>query len=47
MPNYYRLSLDHLEKEVKRIIAYGHECSNVMLCKKVPENLKDNKGQKP
>lgn len=42
MPNYYRLSLDNLEKEVKELWNMGL-CS-VLLFVKVPENLKDNKG---
>lgn len=42
MPNYYRLSLDHLEKEVKELWNMGL-CA-VLLFVKVPENLKDNMG---
>ena len=42
MPNYYRLSLDNLEKEVKELWSMGL-CA-VLLFVKVPENLKDNKG---
>ncbi|GGG39630.1 delta-aminolevulinic acid dehydratase [Croceivirga lutea] len=42
MPNYYRLSLDNLEKEVKELWQMGL-CS-VLLFVKVPDNLKDNKG---
>ncbi len=42
MPNYYRLSLDYLEKEVKELWKMGL-CA-VLLFVKVPENLKDNKG---
>ncbi|WP_419213338.1 porphobilinogen synthase [Maribacter sp. X9] len=42
MPNYYRLSLDNLEKEVKELWKMGL-CS-VLLFVKVPDNLKDNKG---
>ena len=42
MPNYYRLSLDQLEKEVKELWKMGL-CA-VLLFVKVPENLKDNKG---
>ncbi len=42
MPNYYRLSLDHLEKEAKELWQMGL-CA-VLLFVKVPENLKDNKG---
>jgi len=42
MPDYFRLSLDHLEKEVKELWQMGL-CA-VLLFVKVPENLKDNKG---
>ncbi len=42
MPNYYRLSLDNIEKEVKELWKMGL-CS-VLLFVKVPDNLKDNKG---
>ena len=42
MPNYYRMSLDHLEKEVKELWHMGL-CA-VLLFVKVPDNLKDNKG---
>lgn len=42
MPNYYRLSLDHLEKEVKELWYMG--LGAVLLFVKVPDNLKDNKG---
>lgn len=42
MPNYYRLSLDNLEKEVKELWKMGL-CS-VLLFVKVPDNLKDNAG---
>ncbi|MFS4455203.1 porphobilinogen synthase [Maribacter sp. 2304DJ31-5] len=42
MPNYYRLSLDHLEKEVKELWNMGL-CA-VLLFVKVPDKLKDNKG---
>ncbi len=42
MPNYYRFSLDHLEKEVKELWQMGL-CA-VLLFVKVPDNLKDNKG---
>ena len=42
MPNYYRLSLDQLEKEVKELWKMG--LFAVLLFVKVPENLKDNKG---
>ncbi len=42
MPNYYRLSLDQLEKEVKELWNMG--LSAVLLFVKVPNELKDNKG---
>ncbi|TFG74148.1 MAG: porphobilinogen synthase [Flavobacteriales bacterium] len=42
MPDYYRLSLDNLEKEVKELWNMGL-CA-VLLFVKVPERLKDNKG---
>lgn len=42
MPNYYRLSLDNLEKEVRELWKMGL-CA-VLLFVKVPDNLKDNKG---
>ena len=42
MPNYYRLSLDNVEKEVKELWNMGL-CA-VLLFVKVPDNLKDNKG---
>tara|TARA_R110001583_G_scaffold2514_4_gene18154 strand:+ start:174 stop:1163 length:990 start_codon:yes stop_codon:yes gene_type:complete len=42
MPNYFRYSLDNLEKEVKELWNMGL-CS-VLLFVKVPDNLKDNKG---
>lgn len=42
MPNYYRLSLDNLEKEVKALWQMGL-CA-VLLFVKIPDNLKDNKG---
>tara|TARA_R110000796_G_scaffold37722_3_gene95064 strand:- start:12128 stop:13114 length:987 start_codon:yes stop_codon:yes gene_type:complete len=42
MPNYYRLSLDNLEKEVKELWSMGLKA--VLLFVKVPEHLKDNKG---
>ncbi|WP_047246755.1 porphobilinogen synthase [Maribacter thermophilus] len=42
MPNYFNLSLDLLEKEVKELWKMGL-CS-VLLFAKVEENLKDNKG---
>lgn len=42
MPNYYRLSLDNLEKEVKELWNIGL-CA-VLLFVKVSNDLKDNKG---
>nr|WP_299171317.1 porphobilinogen synthase [uncultured Allomuricauda sp.] len=42
MPNYYRLSLDNLEKEIKELWQMGF-CA-VLLFVKVPDNLKDNVG---
>jgi len=42
MPNYFRLSLDNLEKEVQELWDLGLKC--VLLFVKVPDNLKDNQG---
>lgn len=42
MPNYFRYSLDLLEKEVKELWKLGLKA--VLLFVKVPDNLKDNKG---
>lgn len=42
MPNYFRLSLDNLEKEVKELWDLGLKC--VLLFVKVPDELKDNFG---
>lgn len=42
MPNYFRLSLDNLHKEVKELWNMG--LGAVLLFVKVPDNLKDNKG---
>ena len=42
MPNYYRLSLDNLTKEVKELWKMG--LHSVLLFVKVPNNLKDNSG---
>ncbi len=42
MPNYYRLSLDLLQKEVKELWEMGL-CA-VLLFVKIPDNLKDNTG---
>jgi len=43
MPNYYRFSLDLLEKEVKSLWNMG--LKSVLLFVKVPDNLKDNQGK--
>lgn len=43
MPNYYRFSLDLLEREVKELWRLG--LRSVLLFVKVPDNLKDNKGK--
>ena len=43
MPNYYRFSLDLLEKEVKELWTMG--LKSVLLFVKVPDHLKDNKGK--
>ncbi|TQO38796.1 porphobilinogen synthase [Arenibacter algicola] len=43
MPNYYRYSLDLLEKEVKELWAMG--LKSVLIFVKVPDHLKDNKGK--
>lgn len=42
MPNYFRFSLDLLEKEVKELWKLG--LRSVLLFVKVPDNLKDNAG---
>lgn len=42
MPNYYRYSLDLLEKEVKELWNLG--LKSVLLFVKIPDNLKDNNG---
>lgn len=42
MQNYFRLSLDNLDKEVRELWKLG--LKSVLLFVKVPENLKDNKG---
>lgn len=42
MPNYFRYSLDELEKEILEAKALGINAVNVYA--KVPDNLKDNKG---
>lgn len=43
MPNYFRLSLDLLETEVKDLWQMGLKC--VLLFVKVPDHLKDNAGK--
>jgi porphobilinogen synthase len=43
MPNYFRYSLDFLEKEVKELWKMG--LKSVLLFVKVPEHLKDNAGK--
>ncbi|WP_417856015.1 porphobilinogen synthase [Xanthomarina gelatinilytica] len=43
MPNYYRYSLDLLEKEIK--LLWGLGLKSVLLFVKVPDNLKDNTGK--
>jgi porphobilinogen synthase len=43
MQNYFRLSLDNLEKEVKELWNLG--LKSVLLFVKVPDNLKDNAGK--
>jgi len=43
MPNYFRYSLDYLEKEVKEL--WGLGLKSVLLFVKVPDKLKDNKGK--
>lgn len=42
MPNYYRLSLDMLKREIVEL--WNMELKAVLLFVKVPDNLKDNKG---
>ncbi|WP_309640058.1 porphobilinogen synthase [Flavobacterium sp.] len=42
MPNYFRMSLDNIEKEVKELWNLG--LKSVLLFVKVADNLKDNKG---
>ena len=42
MPNYFRLSLDLLEQEIKELWSLGLKA--VLLFVKVPDNLKDNAG---
>ena len=42
MPDYYRMSLDYLKKEVQELWTMG--LRTVLLFVKVPDDLKDNKG---
>lgn len=42
MPNYYRMSLDNIEKEILEL--WKLNLKSVLLFVKVPDNLKDNKG---
>lgn len=42
MPNYFRMSLDHIQTEVKELWDLG--LKSVLLFVKVPDDLKDNKG---
>ena len=42
MPDYYRMSLDHLKKEVQELWSMGLQ--TVLLFGQVPDTLKDNKG---
>ena len=43
MPNYFRMSLDNLEKEIKELQKLN--LKSVLLFVKVPDNLKDNAGK--
>ena len=43
MPDYYRMSLDHLKKEVQEVWSMGLQ--TLLLFVKVPDTLKDNKGK--
>lgn len=43
MPNYFRLSLDNLAKEIKELLTL--QLKSVLLFVKVPDNLKDNQGK--
>ena len=42
MPNYFRMSLDTLEKEIREL--WKLNLKSVLLFVKVADNLKDNKG---
>jgi porphobilinogen synthase len=43
MPNYFRMSLDNIEKEIREL--WKLELKSVLLFVKVPDNLKDNAGK--
>jgi porphobilinogen synthase len=43
MPNYFRMSLDNIQKEVRELWKLG--LKSVLLFVKVPDNLKDNQGK--
>jgi porphobilinogen synthase len=43
MPNYFRMSLDNIEKEIRELWKLG--LKSVLLFVKVPDNLKDNAGK--
>ena len=43
MPDYYRMSLEHLKKEVQELWSMGLQ--TVLLFVRVPDTLKDNKGK--
>lgn len=43
MPGYFRMSLDHLEKEVRQLWSLG--LRSVLLFVKVPDDVKDNLGK--
>ncbi len=43
MPNYFRMSLDNIDKEVRELWKLG--LKSVLLFVKVPDNLKDNAGK--
>ena len=43
MPNYFRMSLDNIEKEIKELQQL--DLKSVLLFVKVPDNLKDNAGK--
>jgi porphobilinogen synthase len=43
MPNYFRMSLDNIEKEIREL--WKLNLKSVLLFVKVPDNLKDNQGK--